>query len=131
MSGTLFFAIDGLLDAVHSLEDGTQWRRAAHNVIASAAVEQGWEWEHTGHVIVSVTVYMDDTDRRPHGPAGRGALAIARDVEDLLVSGRAGYKKRGAIDDVRDIVYTEVCAEPCGEGCEPGVSVAISETVQQ
>ena len=131
MSGTLFFAIDGLLDAVHSLEDGVQWRRAAHNVIASAAVEQGWEWEHTGHVIVSVTVYMDDTDRRPHGPAGRGALAIARDVEDLLVSGRAGYKKRGAIADVRDIVYIEVRTEPCGEGCEPGVSGAISETVQQ
>lgn len=131
MSGTLFFAIDGLLDSVHGLEDGVQWRRAAHNVIASAAVEQGWEWEHTGHVIVSVTVYMDDTDRRPHGPAGRGALAIARDVEDLLVSGRAGYKKRGAIADVRDIICTEVRTAPCGEGCEPGVSVAISETVQQ
>ena len=131
MAGTLFFAIDGLLDAVHSLEDGVQWRRAAHNVIASAAVEQGWDWEHIGHVIVSVTVYMDYTDRRPHGPAGRGALAIARDVEDLLVSGRAGYKKRGAIADVRDIVYIEVCTEPCGGGCEPGVSVAISETVQQ
>ena len=131
MAGTLFFAIDGLMDAVHSLEEGVRWRRAAHNVIASAVVEQGWEWEHEGHVIVSVTVYMNDTDRRPHGPASRGALAIARDVEDLLVSGRAGYKKRGAIADVRDIVYTEVCTEPCGEGCEPGVSVAISETVQQ
>nr|DAV81478.1 MAG TPA: hypothetical protein [Caudoviricetes sp.] len=57
---------------------------------------------------------MDDTDRRLHGPASRGFLAIARDVEGLPVSGRTGYKKRGAIANVRDIVYTEVCAEPCG-----------------
>lgn len=127
MSGTLFFAIDGLLDAVHSLEDGTQWRRAAHNVIASAAVEQGWEWEHTGPILVSVTVFMDDTDRRPHGPASRGCLAVARDVEDLLVSGRAGHRKRGAVADVRDIIGTEVRMSPCRAGCTPGVSVAISE----
>lgn len=127
MSGTLFFAIDGLLDAVHSLEDGTQWRRAAHNVIASAAVEQGWDWEHVGHIVVSVTVFMDDTDRRPHGPASRGCLAVARDVEDLLVTGRAGHRKRGAVADVRDIICTEVRMSPCRAGCTPGVSVAISE----
>lgn len=127
MSGTLFFAIDGLLDAVHSLEDGTQWRRAAHNVIASAAVEQGWEWEHVGPIVVSVTVFMDDTDRRPHGPASRGCLAVARDVEDLLVTGRAGRRKRGAVADVRDIICTEVRMSPCPAGCTPGVSVAISE----
>lgn len=131
MSGTLFFAIDGLLDAVHSLEDGVQWRRTAYNVIASAAAEQNWEWEHTGPIVVSVTVYMDDTDRRPHGPASRGVLAIARDVEDLLVSGRAGYKKRCAIADVSDIICTEVRMNPCRAGCTPGISVAISETVQQ
>ena len=127
MSGTLFFAIDGLLDAVHSLEDGIQWRRAAHNVIASAAVEQGWEWEHTGPILVSVTVFMDDTDRRPHGPASRGCLAVARDVEDLLVTGRAGHRKRGAVADVRDIICTEVRMIPCRAGGTPGVSVAISE----
>ena len=127
MSGTLLFAIDGLLDAVHSLEDGTQWRRTAHNVIASAAVEQGWEWEHVGPIVVSVTVFMDDTDRRPHGPASRGCLAVARDVEDLLVSGRAGHRKRGAVADVRDIICTEVRMSPCREGGTPGVSVAISE----
>lgn len=127
MSGTLFFAIDGLLDAVHSLEDGTQWRRAAHNVIASAAVEQGWEWEHTGPITVSVTVFMDDTDRRPHGPASRGCLAVARDVEDLLVTGRARHRKRGAVADVRDIICIEVRMSPCRAGCTPGVSVAISE----
>ena len=127
MSGTLFFAIDGLLDAVHSLEDGTQWRRAAHNVIASAAVEQGWEWEHLGPILVSVTVFMDDTDRRPHGPASRGCLAVARDVEDLLVTGRAGHRKRGAVADVRDIICTEVRMSLCQAGCTPGVSVAVSE----
>lgn len=127
MSGTLFFAIDGLLDAVHSLEDGTKWRRAAHNVIASAAVEQGWEWEHVGPILVSVTVFMDDTDRRPHGPASRGCLAVARDVEDLLVTGRAGHRKRGAVADVRDIICTEVRMSFCRAGCTTGVSVAISE----
>ena len=127
MSGTLFFAIDGLLDAVRSLEDGTQWCRAAHNVIASAALEQGWEWEHMGPIAVSVTVFMDDTDRRPHGPASRGCLAVARDVEDLLVTGRAGHRKRGAVADVRDIICTEVRMSPCRAGRTPGVSVAISE----
>lgn len=127
MAGTLFFAIEGILDAVHRVDDGAQWRRAAHNVIASAAVEQGWTWEHTGPITVSVTVAMDDSDRRPHGPASRGCLAIAKDIEDLLVSGRAGYKKRGAVADVRDIICTEVRMTPCRAGCAPGISVAISE----
>lgn len=127
MAGTLFFAIEGILDAVHSVDDGAQWRRAAHNVIASAAVEQEWAWEHAGPIAVSVTVALDDTDRRPHGPASRGCLAIAKDVEDLLVSGRAGYKKRGAVADVRDIICTEVRMSPCRAGCTPGISVAISE----